>query len=103
MLFLKRGIMYFIYNFHVQNLHSRCLQNLPEEKAGGNFGPNSSVASSSCFGVGNEEMPESVVAVTLSMKKTKLAIFERQIRKYFFQEVLKKVQGGFLKTFTKAN
>lgn len=64
--------MYFIYNFNVQNLYSRCLQNLPEEKAGGNFGPNSSAASSSCcFEVGNEEMPDSAVAVTLSMKKPK--------------------------------
>lgn len=95
--------MYFIYNFHVQNLHSRCLQNLPEKKAGGNFGPNSSVASSSCFDVGNEETPESVVAVILSIKKPKPAIFEMKIRQYFFQEVLKKVQGDFLKTLKKAN
>lgn len=70
MLFSRRD-MYFIYNFNVQNSHSRCLQNLPEEKAGGNFGPNSSVVSTSCFDVGNEEMPESVVEVTLSMEKTK--------------------------------
>lgn len=47
-------------------------------------------------------MPGSVVAVTVPMKQTKTAIFERKIRKYFFQEVLKEVQGGFLKTFKKA-
>lgn len=82
--FLKRAIMYFIYNFNVHNWHSRCLQNLPEEKAGGNFGPNSSVASSSCFDVGNEEMPESVEAVTFSTKKTKTCYIWKENKKILF-------------------
>lgn len=69
--FLKRNIIYLTYNFCVQNLHIRSLQNLPKEKAGGNFGPNSSVASSSCFEVGNKERPGSVVAATFSTKKKK--------------------------------
>lgn len=80
--FLKRNIIYLTYNFSVQNLHPRSLQNLLEEKAGGNFGPNSSVASSSCFEVGNKETPGSVVAATFSTKKNKktTSLFERKIR-----------------------
>jgi len=56
-MFFKEKYCYLKYNFNVQNLHNRSLQNLPEEKAGGSFGPNSSVASSSCFEAGNKETP----------------------------------------------
>lgn len=99
MLFLKRDIKYFIYNFNIQNLHSRCLQNLPEEKAGGNFGPNSSVASSSCFEVGKEEMPGSVVVVPVPMKQTKTWYIWKENKKIHFPRSIEESSRRLSKNF----
>lgn len=94
---LKRNIIHQIpYIFNMQDSYTRNIQNLPKGKAGGNFGPNSSAASSSCFEAGNKETPGSALADTLSMKIKQNKDFFIQKKKTFLSRYAeKKLQQTF--------